>query len=299
MWDKINPKVVGASVIGFALVAGAYVITNFGQSNFVPQEAAVKQSSPSQRVAIAVEDADNNGIEDWRDAFVSTEITIPDQISATTYEEPETLSGQMGIRLMEGIINSRLYAPFAPTDEEVVTQTANLLDQQAGIKFFDTSEIDIMTEWDDEDIRNYANTLAAILYRYSSAGLDNEMTIMNEMLRSNDLERVSELQSIRDIYGHYIEDTLKVPVPEIFAKAHLDLINTYQAIYEDIDGMSRVFDDPAVGIIHLNRYSDDALGLKIALSNIYLELEEYSDLFTAEDPALLFVLFSPDYQPSF
>jgi hypothetical protein len=297
MGDQINPKVVGACVVGFALVLGAYLVSNFGEPRIISQPAAVTNAGPAERVAIAVTDEDQNGIEDWRDVFVSTEIT-KSEVNQVTYTPPDTLTGQIGVQFMEGIINSRVYAPFADSEEQVVTKTVASLEKAAELKLYEVSEIDIMEEWDDEDIVNYANTLASILINNSVPGMDLETKILYEIFEDDSPERISELEIIRDVYQNYRDDSLKIPVPKVFTKAHLDLINTYHAIQGDVSGLAQALNDPAVAMIHLRRYPDDAEGLRLALNNMYGELEAYADLFEQEDPALLFILFSPDYQLS-
>jgi len=99
------------------------------------------------------------------------------------------------------------------------------------------------------------------------------------------------------VYRATLEDTVLIPVPEFLTKQHLDLINTYQAVTEDVEGMLMNESDPIVTLIHLRRYQDSALAMYYALENMYMALEPYAELFSVTDPALFFVRFSPDYQP--
>ncbi len=296
MGGKLNPKIVGATIVGFALVGGAYTISNFGEPRMASQPASVQQAKPAPRVSIDVVDNDENGIEDWRDVFVTSEINTT-VIAKETYVRPDTVTGNMGINFIDGVISSKLYAPFSASSEDVVTNVANSLDEIAAIKLYETKDISIMEEWDEEDIVNYANTLAATIYRHNIPNLDNEAYIVREIYDNNDLTRIKELELISSIYQNYRDDSLQIPVPEFMSKEHLDLINTYQAIYEDINGMTYAFSDPAVALVHIKRYPYDVEGLKIVLGNIYSALEASEVSFDKEDPALLFVTFSPDYKP--
>jgi hypothetical protein len=295
MQGQINPKIVGASIIGFALVAGAYTLSSLNKPTPVAQQANLGATTPMQRVAIEVVDSDGNGIEDWRDEFVTSEPVILDTINSP-YTPPDTVTGQMSIDFMEGIIRSRNYGPFGQSQDEVIDRTVDDLAKEAEGKIYSTKDIDIMQDWDDEDIVNYANTVAATLYRNSNPDLDGELEILQDIVRNDNRDRVSELTELASVYAAYRDDTLKIPVPAFAAKEHLDLINTYQAIHEDIAAMSLIIDDPVVSLLRLKRYQDDATGLALALQNMYLAFEQYADLFTAEDPAALFVLFSPDIQ---
>lgn len=295
MGGQISPKIVGATVVGFALVAGAYTISNFGESNFPQQPASIQTSTPVQRVAIAVTDNDNNGIEDWRDSFLENkQITV--EISSTTYALPDTVTGMVSIQLIEDIINSKLYAPIGKSNEQIIADSIKQLDKVAKGMIFQKSDIYIMEEWEEEDIINYANTLASILLNNNIPIVGSELDILTDIYIDNNTERLNDLYSIINTYKKFRDDTLKLPVPATLAKEHLDLINSYNAVYEDIEGMSLKYTDPMVSFVHAKRYLDDAQGLNLAFKNMYLALEDYPSLFQADSPALLFVLFSPDYQ---
>lgn len=90
------------------------------------------------------------------------------------------------------------------------------------------------------------------------------------------------------------DESLLVPVPRVFLKQHLDLINTYEAMYQDISAMALSVEDPAVALLRIKRYREDALGLGLALQNMYDALEPHAGLFSANDPAVLFANFNSD-----
>jgi hypothetical protein len=294
MQGQINPKIVGATIIGFALVAGAFTVSSLNQDMVVPQPAAVAMNN-QPRVSIAVTDTDDNGIEDWRDEFVTTEPIVLDS-AESTYTPPDTLTGKMSIGLMENYIRSKNYGPFGSPQEELITNTINNLSRETEVKIYDTPDIDIMREWDDEDVVNYANTAAATLHNNNVPNTQGEIEILHDIVTTGDRDRLKELETLVGVYQGYRDDTLLIPVPTFLVKEHLDLINSYHAIYEDIKAMSLTFNDPAVTLLRLKRYQDDATGLWYSLQNMSLALEPYVHLITADDPALLFGVFSPDYQ---
>ncbi len=291
MQGQISPKIIGSTLIGFALVAGAYLMSDFNKRELTVPVAQLATSTP-QRVAIAVTDTDNNGIEDWRDEFVTTAPIILNE-STSTYSLPDTLTGKMSISFMENVIRSKTYGPFGRTEDEVINSTIKNLASETEISLYDTPDISIMTEWDDADIRNYANTVASVILN-NSIESEGELNILYDILQTNDQTRIPELEAVATVYQNYRDDTLKVPVPAFLAKEHLDLINSYHAIQQDIAAMAVVFDDPAVSLLRLKRYQDDATGLGLSLQNMYFALEPYARLVTADDPATLFVLFNPD-----
>ena len=293
MKGQINPKVIGASIIGFALIAGAYTVSNFTIDTEIPQPAAVSVTQAKTRAPIAVVDSDGNGIEDWRDEFVTTEPVILDQ-STTTYTPPDTLTGELGINFMENIIRARGYGPFGRSDEEVIGDTVDILSTATANELYDTPDIIILQPWEDQDIANYANTVAGAILKNDLPNIEGELFILQDILTSNDTSRITELNSLSEAYKRNRDAVLATPVPAFLVKEHLDLINTLHAIYKDIEAMSAALEDPAFTLLRLKRYEDDATGLSLALENMLVALVEYSDLFTANDPAMLFIIFSPN-----
>jgi hypothetical protein len=91
------------------------------------------------------------------------------------------------------------------------------------------------------------------------------------------------------------DTALEIPAPAFAVKQHLDLINTYHALHQSISSMALSGEDPALALIRIKRYQDDALGLSIALENMYDTLTPYASLLGPDDPALLFVLFSSEF----
>jgi|AntRauTorckE6833_2_1112554.scaffolds.fasta_scaffold18991_3 hypothetical protein len=294
MKGHINPKVVGATIVGFALIAGAYTVSNFSITKDIPQQASVSAAQAKARAPIAVLDNDNNGIEDWRDEFITTEPIFIEQ-ATSAYTPPDTLTGELGVNFMEGILNARVSGPFGRTNEEVIDDTVNTLDNLTAQKLYDTPDVLIIQDWEDQDIVNYANTVAeAILDNNLPHITEGELFILYDILTNENTDRVTELNSLAESYKRIRDVVIATPAPIFFAKQHLDLINSLHAIHKDIEAMAAGVEDPALALLRLKRYEDDATGLRLALGYLLAGLEKYSSLFNTNDPALLFTQFSPN-----
>lgn len=294
MERNIHPRVIGACVVGFAMVAGAYVLSNFGQSNFKTQPAAVVVAQP--RVAIEVRDEDNNGIEDWRDEFITTAPIILDQ-ATTTFEMPDSVTGQLGIDFIESLIRTKTAGPFGPTQDELVDQAVDRLTAEAVYELYDVPDIEVVTNWNEQDLLNYANTVALTIMNNNVNGGRGEIDILSDALRDIDPNQdyIAELKQISEAYKNMRDTALTIPVPTLAVKQHLDLVNTFHALHRSIGTMAQAAEDPALALVRIKRYQDDALGLQLALENMYLTLEPYAALVGPDDPALLFVLFSSEF----
>ena len=290
MLGKVNQKILGAVVIGMALVAGAYTISTFGQPRMQP--AAVNIVNAPARVAVDTSDTDNNGIEDWRDEFTVNKAVIA-SVSSTTYELPTTLTGRLGIQFLQDSMRAKNSGPFARSQEEVVADTVENIALSTTQELYDTSDVSIMNTWTEEDIKNYANAMASVILTNNVANLGYELDILNEVLNNNKPEKMSELVALSQVYKRTRDDSLNIPVPVIFLKQHLDLINSYTAIEKDIEGMLLSQSDPVVALMRIKRYQDDARGLNLSFQNMYKSFEPYASLFSANDPAAFFSNFNP------
>jgi len=299
MQGNINPRIVGATVLGLALVAGAFTYQSLTRPPAdLSQQASAQRAATEAlpRVAIDVTDNNNNGIEDWRDEFVTTQPVVLDQSTSSAYAPPDTLTGQMGIEFMQNMILAKGYGPFGRSEDQVIDDTVTQLADVTAHELYDTPDVIVLNEWTDEDVRNYANTVAATVYRHSIPGMEGELFILHDILNGGQQDRLPELETLAEVYKNYRDDTLQIPVPAFLVKEHLDLINSYHAIFNDIEAMTLAVDDPAQTLLRLKRYEDDATGLAYSFQNMFESLRDYAHLFTPEDPALLFTIFSSDYQ---
>ena len=294
MERNLNPRVIGACLVGFAMVAGAYVLSTFGESNFKTQQAAVIVAQP--RVAIAVTDENDNGIEDWRDEFITTQPLVVEPIEST-YETPTTLTGQLGVDFMEDYIRSKSYGPFGRDQTQVVEDAVDILTTESAYRLYDTPDITILPTPADADVVTYANTIALAITNNDPGGTESELDILNRILKTPEADpaETAKIAAIADAYANMRDQTLATPAPAFFVKQHLDLINSYHALYEGITAMAMANEDPALALVRLKRYQDDALGLQIALQNMYTSLVPYASLVGPTDPALLFVIFSEEF----
>jgi hypothetical protein len=287
----MNQKVLGAFVVGIGLVAASYTYVNFGKPHSTYQ--IYQQEAASVRSAIPVSDTDNNGIEDWRDAFTTNEPVVIGTPNAS-YTPPTTVTGQLGIGLFEDFVRAKNYGPFGKTQEEVVQNAVSELAKETEQTIYGLTDISIIEQWTDADIKNYANVLGGSMLQTKSPEVADEITILIDIISNQKTQRVEELAYRASLYKRLRDDALATPVPKIFTKEHLDLINVYEALYQDIAAMQYSLSDPAVSLLRLRRYQDDVLGLELALQNMYTALEPHAAMFGVNDPATIFGTFNPN-----
>jgi len=293
-----NPRVFGSFLIGVALVGGAYIISNFGRpvSTHSNATATIAKGVP-ERMYIPVVDADGNGIEDWREEFVLREsILLPTVLEDIVYEEPTTLTGQISQQFFESVLRTRMSGGIGPTEKDVVVRTADTVARLAvSDGLYNTPNITVI-QTSNEAIRRYANAMGRSISDNDIKDYENEITIMQRAMQNEDQDEIKRLVPHASMYKTLRDEALATPVPKILMKEHLDLINTYHALYKNLSDMQLAFEDPMISLMRVKRYQDDATGLGNAMLNMYNALVPHASLFTADDPAVVFVAFSPNFQ---
>lgn len=281
-----NQKIIGACVIGCGLVAAAYTLSHFGVGKPLP--ASVGSVSAPERIAVKVEDKDNNGIEDWRDTFLTAKPIVLNEAATSTYSLPATLTGQLGISFFQNYVISKNTGPLGKSDEELVADTATAVTAELQDHIYSTSDVTIMETWTETDVKNYANAMGGLLASGKAKGTADEVYILKDIVVYGKKDRLSEFEAIEADYKKYRDESLQIPVPAPFVKNHLDLINTYNALYNDFYNLALYEADPVAALLRLNRYQDDALGFQLAVGNMNDSLKPYSKLFSLNDAALIF-----------
>lgn len=292
---QVNQKIIGAFVVGFALVFGAYTLSNFNTPRIDIKSEPVYSLGDNtiERTYVTVSDADNNGIEDWQEEFVNTTpLVISSSTGPVQYTPPESVTDIVGIQLFQNYLQAKGRGNVGPDTNQVVTDTAELLRSTAVQDYiYKANQITVISR-DDNAIRTYANTLGQILINNNTTG-EGELEIIDRALRTENPTELDKLKPIIAMYKNLRDQTLSTPVPAGFEKQHLDLINVYQGLFSTLEGMQQAFTDPVVALLRVQRYQDDAKGLGIALQNMYLALKPFTPLFTERDPAFVFLAFSP------
>jgi len=292
-----NKKVTGSFLIGFALIAGSYVVSNFGK-NAEPITANIYTATtpPAPRIFIPIVDSDQNGVEDWREDFVSeTPLIIDESTSTVPYEMPTSLTDQVGIQLFKSILEAKTMGKVGPSQTEIVQKAADQLRKTVKDVIYGPNNVTTIPI-SPTAVRTYGNTMAQIILNNNQPDSENELTILDRAVKSEDPEELKKLIPLALMYKNLRDQSIVTPVPEPFLKQHLDLINTYQALYKNLSDMQLVFSDPVVALMRVKRYQDDAIGLSLALQNIYNVVLPYASVFEPNDPAVLFVVFDPNYQ---
>lgn len=257
-------RIAGAFMIGGALVVSAFLLAE--QKGKSPDGEIV--AATVSRSHIIIEDQNGDGIPDWRDSLQKTEPIMLDE-ATSTYEAPTTVTGKFAVKFLENMYRSKLYGAFGDSHEELIDESTDSLIEQSNDVLFVRDDISIVEDASPEIVRAYTNHIASIALAAKGGG-ENEVVILQDALRYDDPDRLNDLEPIAASYVDIVKRMLETPVPETYAQEHLALLNSYNAIKEDVSAMQKVYEDALYTLMRTKRYEDDILGMK----NAFVQLIE-------------------------
>lgn len=141
--------------------------------------------------------------------------------------------------------------------------------------------------------RTYGNEIARIVRSNAPpADTRDEIEILYEAIRERDQELLDTLAVHQTYYETLMRETRTVAVPDDLRQEHLDLLNVYNALANDIAAFQETFRDPIVALTRFQRYQEDAAALYYAISAVYLALDERGITWEADDEASKFIRIS-------
>ena len=284
-----NIRIGGSLILGALIILGAfYVEKNSVQS----ADTGPLVTEAPERNYIQTTDSDGDGVKDWEEgleANVYKSIETPsstDDSASATYTPPTTFTGKFSEAFFQDFMEGKISQGDLQDKEGLVKNAVKAIEDNTQSKVYTREDIIVIPD-SNEALREYGNAIARIIQTRSIQN-ENEMLIVKRAMETKDTKVLEELKPIREVYEHFIHDTLLVPTPESFATHQKNLLTSYEAIKTDIVGMEKVFNDPLYAMARVKRYQDDASALFIALSDISSTLRDAGVIYTKDEPAYFF-----------
>ena len=292
MIHRLNPRIVGAGIIGVALVFGAWVLNSLQAAPISPEAALSVVTVPAPaRAAIAVTDRDRDGVEDWREPLLTADPVILNTTTAT-YTRSDTVTERVGIALMENYFLAKSTGkPLADVNETIAKQAFD----QALTTVSDTpySNLDLIILPDDapDTIRTYVNAVALTLENNDVPGLLHNVRAFEQAFLQQDEKAKKQLVAIAAMYQQNCIDLLALPVPSTVRSEHLSLVNTMCSMSKNLTSMVNSSEDPALALLRLKRYEEDEAALAQAMIMFSDMVKRQTFSLNANDPASMFLNF--------
>ncbi|MEK7588535.1 MAG: hypothetical protein AAB438_01820 [Patescibacteria group bacterium] len=230
-------------------------------------------------------DTDGDTIPDWEEALwgtnkykKSTFDGIEDNLYIENKKKDLDIEQERGDKTLTETdkFARQFFSAYAAlkTSGEIDDQTINSFSNALGQNMtnpniqnrYTEKDIKVSALEDTEDARiDYYITLKKLFETYSAKGLGDELDIVNNDLTvysstNKNTGQNQELLIIAQAYKDFAEKVIKVSVPESLAVHHLKIANSANNTGISVENMTKIINDPLVGLSGLSqyeKYSDD------------------------------------------
>ena len=227
-------------------------------------------------------DSDNDGVFDWEEALWGTDKNNPmtfDGITDKAYiagkkRELNVDQNKDEEGLTETEKFSREFFASYVAMKEAGTLDASAINNFSSALGQKIVNPDLIDQYSLKDLKtNTDNTLASktkyyqsvkkLFDKYKTQGIGDELNIVdNQITSSANTKNQDKLTPIAKAYQDFASDVLNVTVPSDLQNEHLKIINSANNTGISILGMTKVINDPIVGLSGLSqyqKYSDDLI----------------------------------------
>jgi len=256
------------------------------------QKANTENSLTYDNVTIGTlvnRDTDGDGVLDWEEPLYGLDPTkkettpgIPDSTVINKSKTEASTSGSTPDNLDTGTTQTEKFSRelFATVsalnqsgeiDQTTIDKLSASLSEQiensAPRKVYAVSDLKITESNTKQAIQKYSDALSNIYYKhYVKKGI---LTVLQEFIADEtNIAKLSELDLIINQINQTISESLKVPVPRSLSLLHLDLINKFQIMVENVSDIKLLESDPIVAISAISQYEKNALALVTSAKNL-------------------------------
>jgi len=239
--------IFATGIIGFA-VFGNTKITNIS-------ETKKTITYDINETNLKIEDSTSN----TPDILPTKKETAPKNLTVTETAGREFITNYITFKNEYGIIDE-------DTKNEIVTRTINGTNERVFVYSLD--DLDITPSTDKNTVKLYINNLGNILTENTKNITDNELNIIGRVVTENKNTEITKLDPIIKAYKQITTQLQSIIVPELYQKAHLDLLNYTVFLADDSTGMRQYFADPMRTMVAISNYQGDFYRFSKALSDI-------------------------------
>lgn len=236
----ITAALVVAIIIGFGRDKSSQVI-NFTSNLVAGDKVSIPENS------------------NWKNELGGITLPAPvDQKTTNSSSTKETVTDTISKNLISKYLMLKRSNTLDNTSaQNLVNQTVNLFDKLEE-KTVLTTELNIIPNNGKQPIIDYGDNLGNVLKNNKPKKIADEREIIKTSVSSKDPSKINELDSIIAVYEKIGSDLMKMPVPQTFVKAHLDMVNGAKGMALALKEVKTVFNDPIKGLQTLKLYGNSA-----------------------------------------
>jgi hypothetical protein len=295
-----NPRMVGALLVGIALVVCAFYVRE-SAANAVQDATIAVADTP--RKYIATKDSDDDGMRDWEEELYGTNPEQTDKLAHTSLTSsstlpdsfdalPDTMTKNFAVSFFSDYLESaaRGEKMDETTQEAFLADAAAYATQESADHLFTEADLIVGGSNDADAVRTYGNRIADALTKYTVSG-DNEIVILERALQSDNEADLGALAEIVASYNKSLSDALTTPVPPALVEDHLALVNALLALHNNIAAMEHAFSDALPAMVRFQRHPDDIEHLGVVLVSIATTLKLHGAVYGSDEPGSFWNLF--------
>lgn len=166
----------------------------------------------------------------------------------------ETLTDVVSRSLMSNYLMMKQGGKLdATTAQNIVDNSAKYV-QAMQTEKVTVSGLNLIPDNGEKTVIEYGDRLGNILRLYKNQSKLNEMDIIKESVQSRNPDKIKDLEKIALIYMQIANDLKKMPVPNKFARAHIDVVNGLYGMSDSLTSMQSIFEDPMRGLTSMQSY---------------------------------------------
>lgn len=212
--------------------------------------------------------SDSEYISNKKKALNITSDVEVSNLSETESFAREFFTAYLALKSSEGVNNSDINSFSEALGQKIVNP--NLTD------LYTDSQIKKSNKDDSESQLDYYQDISELFNKYKESGLGDELNIISKGLltyqNEGKVEKYNELLLIGESYQEFAKQALGIAVPQSLSKYHLNIINASNNTGVSVINMSKVIEDPIVGLSGLSsyqKYSDELVSEVESLENYF------------------------------
>lgn len=314
----LGKRIVISIILAVILIGGSFALSN---NNEKLQSATPNASLKQASLNIAEVDTDGDGLKDWEERLWKSDYKNPDTDGDGTKDGEEISLGRDPIiagpdDLLSRYRNELISVSDFATDKSLNTtdvlgraflseyigakasgsaltssEQQNIINEIVSGKLSSLSpkvyiyqDLNISADNSKAALEIYAEGVASLLLDYAKK-TQSELAVLGKALGSNDPADLKKLDPIVLNMQTVISGLLNLKVPQALAEKHLNFINAFSAVKEDVSLMRQVFSDPVVGLLAVTSYKKDSADFASSFVEIKNYVKSAGVRFQSNEPA--------------
>ncbi len=266
------------------IVVSAYVFRGDATASTDLEDPRTFVAAVPLRKYQETKDTDGDGLRDWFEELTGTDpnendANKPETALASPSTTPftaDTETERFAVSFFDSMLEANKDGLTDNEEKAIVTKSLRNFKTLNEDTLYGRADIVIIEDASPEAIRAYGNAAATPIVEHGNndKNVETELVLLGTALVEDDPSYLADLAYIEERYASMVEDLLLVPVPEPLIDEHLLLINSLQAMRDDVAAFRITFEDPVLCFVRFKRYTSDVQGLAKSIEQIRTELEK-------------------------